>query len=215
MSMLFCNVCHKIPNCIFCNNLAMTSPFWCHPSRLCLFFWGGGLLKLRSFISIFSVSKIFDLAKVHVKFLQWHSYLTDATTAQLWWQLWNTSYAIANVWFHYSDKIGKLRNGENWLSDTHPLVDPYFNTLRPRQHGHHFPDDIFKRNFVNENVWILIQFSLNIVPDGPINNIPALVQIMAWRRLGDKSWSKPMTVVLLTHICVTRPQWVKEIKHNL
>ena len=84
----------------------------------------------------------------------------------------------------------------------------YFNTLRPRQHGHLFPDDIFKCIFVNENVWISIKFSLNIVPDGPINNIPALVQIMAWCRLGDKPLSEPMMVLLLMHMCVTRPQWV-------
>ena len=43
---------------------------------------------------------------------------------------------------------------------------------------------------------------------GPINIIPALVQIMAWRRPGDKPLSEPMMVSLLTHICVTRPQWV-------
>ena len=42
-----------------------------------------------------------------------------------------------------------------------------------------------------------------------INNNPALVQIMAWRRPGDKPLSEPMMVSLLTHICVTRPQWVK------
>ena len=41
-----------------------------------------------------------------------------------------------------------------------------------------------------------------------MNNIPALVQIMAWRRPGDKPLSEPMMVSLLTHICVTRPQWV-------
>ena len=45
---------------------------------------------------------------------------------------------------------------------------------------------------------------------GPINNIPALVQIMAWRRPGDKPLSEPMVGSLLTHICVTRPQWVKQ-----
>ena len=83
------------------------------------------------------------------------------------------------------------------------------NTLRPRQNGRHFPDDIFKCNFLNENVWILIKISLNFVPKGPINNISALVQIMAWRRPGDKPLSEPMMVSLLTHICVTRPQWVK------
>ena len=34
---------------------------------------------------------------------------------------------------------------------------------------------------------------------------------MAWRRPGDKPLSGPMVVSLLTHICVTRPQWVKII----
>ena len=32
---------------------------------------------------------------------------------------------------------------------------------------------------------------------------------MAWRRPGDKPLSEPMMVNLLTHICVTGPQWVK------
>ena len=32
---------------------------------------------------------------------------------------------------------------------------------------------------------------------------------MAWRRLGDKPLFEPMMVILPTHICVTRPQWVK------
>ena len=84
-----------------------------------------------------------------------------------------------------------------------------FNTLRPRQHGRHFADDIFKCIFLNENVWISIKISLKFVPKGPINNIPALVQIMAWRRPGDKPLSEAMMVNLPTHICVTRPQWVK------
>ena len=82
------------------------------------------------------------------------------------------------------------------------------NTLRPRQNGRHFPDDILKCIFLNENVWIWIEISLNFVPKDPINNIPALVQIMAWRRQGNKPLSEPMMVRLLTHICVTRPQWV-------
>ena len=82
------------------------------------------------------------------------------------------------------------------------------NTLRPRQNGRHFADDIFKCIFLNENVWIPIKISLKFVPKGPINNIPALVQIMAWRRPGDKPLSGPMMVSLTTHICVTKPQWV-------
>ena len=82
------------------------------------------------------------------------------------------------------------------------------NTLRPRQNGRRFADAVFKGIFLNENVWILIKFSLKFVPKGPINNIPALVQIMAWRRPGDKPLSEPMMVRSLTHIYVTRPQWV-------
>ena len=83
-----------------------------------------------------------------------------------------------------------------------------FNTLRPRQNGWHFADDTFKRIFLNENVIISIKMSLKFVPNGPINNIPALVQIMAWHRPGDKPLSEAMMVNLQRHICVTRPQWV-------
>ena len=82
------------------------------------------------------------------------------------------------------------------------------NTLRPRQNGHHFADDIFKCVLLNENVWITIKNSLKFVPKGLINNIPALVQIMAWCRPGDKPLSEPMLISLPTHICVTRPRWV-------
>ena len=85
----------------------------------------------------------------------------------------------------------------------------HFNTLKPRHNGRHFADDVFKCIFLNENVWILLKISLKFVPKGRINNIPALVRIMAWRRSGDKPLSEPMAVSLLTHICVTRPQWVK------
>ena len=86
----------------------------------------------------------------------------------------------------------------------------YLNTLRPRQNGCHFPDNIFKGIFLNENEWISLKISLKFVPKVRINNIPALVQIMAWRRRGDKPLSEPMMFSLLTHICVTRPQWVNQ-----
>ena len=82
------------------------------------------------------------------------------------------------------------------------------NRLRPRQNGRHFADDTFNRIFVNENVRISIKFPLTFVLKGPVNNIPALVLIMAWRRPGDKPLSEPMMARLPTHICVTRPQWV-------
>ena len=81
------------------------------------------------------------------------------------------------------------------------------NRLRLRQNGH-LADDIFECIFFDENVWISIKIPLKFVPKGPISNIPALVQIMAWRRPGDKPLSEPMVVSLLTHIWVSRPQWV-------
>ena len=86
------------------------------------------------------------------------------------------------------------------------------NSLRPGHDGCQFPDDIFKYIFLNENVRISIEISLKFVLKGPINNIPALVQIMAWRRPGDKPLSEPMMISLLTHICVTRPQWINSLR---
>ena len=85
---------------------------------------------------------------------------------------------------------------------------PCLNSLRPRRNGRYNADDIFKCIFLKEIVWIPTIISMKFVPKGPINNIPAMVQIMAWRRPGDKPLSEPMMVSLLTHICVTRPQWV-------
>ena len=41
---------------------------------------------------------------------------------------------------------------------------------------------------------------MRFVPKGLINNIPAMLQIMAWRRRGDKPLSEPMMVRLPTHI---------------
>ena len=80
------------------------------------------------------------------------------------------------------------------------------NSLRPTPNRRRFADDIFKCILENENEWISPRISLKFVPKFRISNIPALVQIMAWRRPGDKPLSEPMMVSLLTHICVTRPK---------
>ena len=90
----------------------------------------------------------------------------------------------------------------HWQIDLKP-EKMTFNSMRPRQNRRHFADDIFKPIFLNENIRISIKISLKFVPKVPINNIPALVQIMAWQAI--------MMVSLLTHICVTRPQWVNVI----
>ena len=109
----------------------------------------------------------------------------------------------------YSTSIWE--DGLPLISLTHWVL----NTLRPRRKRRHLADAIFKCILLNENVLISIKIPLKCIPKGPINNIPALVQIMAWRRPGDKPLSEPMMVRLPTHICVTRPQWVNSFLRNI
>ena len=85
------------------------------------------------------------------------------------------------------------------------------NILRPKQDGRYFVDDVLKCIFLNENVWISFKMSLNCVPNGPINNITVLIQLMAWRRPGDKPLFELMLVFIPTHKCVTRLQWVNNL----
>ena len=49
--------------------------------------------------------------------------------------------------------------------------------------------------FLNESAWILIKMSLKFVAKGPINNIPALVQIMGWHQPGGKPLSEQMVAI--------------------
>ena len=55
-------------------------------------------------------------------------------------------------------------------------------------------DATSKYKFVNENDLIFIKKSLKFIPKGSINNIQALVQIIAWHCPGDKPLSEPMMV---------------------
>ena len=76
--------------------------------------------------------------------------------------------------------------------------------------------DIAKINTLRpgQNICISIRMALKFVPMGPINNVRGLVQMMAWRLQGNRPLSEPMIVSLLTHICVTRLQWFKDISLN-
>ena len=60
------------------------------------------------------------------------------------------------------------------------------NTLRPRQNGNRFADEIFKCISMNANVWIFSKISLKYVPGRLIDNMAALVRIMGWRWSGNK-----------------------------
>ena len=121
----------------------------------------------------------------------WQGKVTFAYTPPSQLQLWHWN----NVWLHIY-LIFMVILGPIWL--THwgrgKMADI---------------SDIFKCIFSNDNAWIPLKISLKFVPMVWINNIPTLVQIMAWWRPGDKPLSEPMMVSLLTHVCITRPQWVK------
>ena len=130
----------------------------------------------------------------------WLSYYSIVTDQSIF--LCNMQHKNVHSWVH--NPITKCKH---WVYGKWKYK--VLNMLRPRQNGHHFADDTFKHIFLNENVKISIKISLKFVPKGPINNIPALVQIVAWRRPGDKPLSEPMMVKLPTHICVSRPQWVE------
>ena len=68
--------------------------------------------------------------------------------------------------------------------------------------------DIFKCIFFNENVWIANKISLIFLPKYPIDNIPALVQIMAWCQPDTKSLSEPTMVGWHQAIIWTNDGWL-------
>ena len=116
---------------------------------------------------------------------------------------------IFTIW-QATDMSAHSSNGKQKL----PYVVDVYEVISLTHSGRDTMAAIFQTIFLNENVWISINISLKFVPMGPINNIPALVLIMAWSRPGDKPLSDPMMVRSLTHICVTRPQWVKWPGHE-
>ena len=66
------------------------------------------------------------------------------------------------------------------------------NSSSPKKMAAILSDDNFKCIFFNKNDRIPIRISLKYVPLSPIENKPALVQVIAWRRRGDKWLPEPM-----------------------
>ena len=62
-----------------------------------------------------------------------------------------------------------------------------FNTLRSRQNGRYFTDGIFKRIFVNENVWIAVDISLKFI-DSDNGFAPTRRQAIIWIKDGLVYW---------------------------
>ena len=84
------------------------------------------------------------------------------------------------------------------------------NSSGPRPYGRHFAGNIFEHIFLTEYVWISLNLT-DSIPKVRIIYIPALVQIMAWRRPGDKPLPEPIMHRLLTHICVNRYNWRNQV----
>ena len=116
----------------------------------------------------------------------------------------------------YTDKRARLfwddpGNGLHFQIFFHIEAETKWPSFRRRRFQIHF--------FFNENVWILIKISLKFVPRGPINNIHALVQVMAWHRSGDKT----LSTVSGLHAAIGRkghslpgyPGWMTEIQWQI
>ena len=77
-------------------------------------------------------------------------------------------------------------------ASTKPLVESMWTHLPLDKLVAILSDDIFKYIFLSENDRISFQITLKFVPRGPIDNKPALFQVMAWRQTGDKPLPEPM-----------------------
>ena len=118
-------------------------------------------------------------------------------------------------------RLGRLINLYEWLYSRFKKVEWRRNintvcvvTWLSFNWGRNKMAAISQMTLSNAFSWMNVRISLKFVPKGPINNIPALIQIMALCRPGDKPLPEPMMVKLPTHICFTRPQWFKQRLKN-
>ena len=95
---------------------------------------------------------------------------------------------LPNIWIH-----------DKWIniSQYHKMqVIKYFNSP-PDKTAAILRDDVSKCIFVNKNYSIPIQIPLKFVLSCQIDNKPALFQVMAWRRMGDKPLPEPMVTNII------------------
>ena len=115
------------------------------------------------------------------------------------------TYKWNPVHLHAPSRCCRINVDKGKVSDNLDSLTHWYQDKNNR----YFAVDTFKHIFLNENARNWIKISLKFVSKRPIYNIPALVQLMTWCQPGDKPLFEPMMVRLPTHICVTRPQWVK------
>ena len=115
-----------------------------------------------------------------------------------------------------STATGRLKNSDTWsntctctFGHLNSNLNLNLNSALYIHWGRDKMDAISQTAFLWMKMFEFRTTFLKFVPKGPINNIPALVRVMAWRRPGAKPLSEPVMVRLPTHICVTPPHWVK------
>ena len=154
---------------------------------------------------VFLYENFYLLIQISLQFVAMRSVNNKATMFQM--MAWHCIHVYESLGLNELKTCLNIKWSENPLKKLLDLLETCLSwtmglalDLRPRQNGHHFTDNTFKCIFVKENVRISIKISLKFVPKSRIDNIPALFQIMAWRRPGDKPLSEAMMVSLLTHM---------------
>ena len=128
-------------------------------------------------------------------------------------QFWDFCYTGANI---AMETVNQVHWSTKYESTNPSIINPH-NLLT------HWGQDkmaavsqtTISNVFFNENTRMSIEISLKFIHKGSINSIPALVQIMAWCRLGDRPLSEPMLVCSPTHICDFRPQFSESIDSDI
>ena len=103
-------------------------------------------------------------------------------------------------------------SGPSMFACVHCLYWLTLNSSPPEQNGCHFADDVFKYIFVDEKS---SQILLKFVPEGPIDNNTALVQVLGTRQAASHYLNQCYLPSSLMHICGTRGRWVKQLGHFL
>ena len=116
---------------------------------------------------------------------------------------WGNAHRLVNIsgapdthWWHDGIRTSAITM---WILTHLPLDKwpPYHNGRRR----------YFQMHFHEWKNCVLIKISLQFIVKGPFRNVPALVEIMAWRRIGENQCSPDS----LTHICGTRGRWINQI----
>ena len=161
--------------------------------------WG-----LRSQFSPFRYFPHFPLLSKQTLAIEYHVYIWQVSpqlscgdTCQIW--MW---FRESNRYFCKIENFAYGEISERNFSNPHPstwvrmwcsLNQPNpVNTLKLRQNGRHFTDNIFKCFSLNENFLISNKVSVKYVPWGLIDDIAALAHIMAGHWTGDKPLPEPM-----------------------